>query len=209
MNEDTPEYAGTGIDPQRVAQTAAKDARILEYLRQDYDLFHTRVIERLEGFPDPEQHWRWTGNVHQNGYGVAWFPQQHGTDSFRVHRALIIWKYGGIPPHMVVDHDTRGCPRDCANPGHLVLLSQADNWLLGRRRQTHCKRGHPLSGDNLYQFRTQRSCKACMQEASRRQYARIREAARVTGMKVTEYMAEYGKSGERALEIIAERSAAE
>jgi hypothetical protein len=164
---------------------------------------------RLDGFPDPEQHWLWTGNVHEAGYGIAWFPQQYGTDSFRVHRALVIWKYGSIPPHMVVDHDTNGCPRNCANPRHLVLLSYDANWLLGRRTQTHCKRGHPLSGDNLYQFSTQRSCKTCMREASRRQYARIKEAARVLDLPVTAYMEQYGKSGERALEIIAEQSAAE
>lgn len=43
---------------------------------------------------------------------------------------------------------------------------------MGRPRRTHCKRGHPLAGDNLYVYATgQRTCKAC-RSASRAKYYR-------------------------------------
>jgi len=37
-----------------------------------------------------------------------------------------------------------------------------------RREKTHCIRGHPLSGDNLYIHRGRRNCLACRKEAERR-----------------------------------------
>jgi hypothetical protein len=40
-----------------------------------------------------------------------------------------------------------------------------------QRDQTHCKRGHPLSGDNLYLNAGKRHCKACRREAVRRRRA--------------------------------------
>jgi uncharacterized protein YjcR len=30
-----------------------------------------------------------------------------------------------------------------------------------KHAQTHCKRGHPLSGDNVYEYRGMRHCRAC------------------------------------------------
>jgi hypothetical protein len=48
----------------------------------------------------------------------------------------------------------------CVNPAHLVVTD-----IVGHRhlhRWTHCHRGHPLSGANLYVSRTgRRLCRAC------------------------------------------------
>jgi hypothetical protein len=32
----------------------------------------------------------------------------------------------------------------------------------GPKRKTHCKRGHPLTGDNLYIWREKRACYTCI-----------------------------------------------
>ena len=43
--------------------------------------------------------------------------------------------------------------------------------------KTHCPRGHPLSGDNLYSHRGKRYCKLCCRAATRRWRARARLVA--------------------------------
>ena len=49
----------------------------------------------------------------------------------------------------------------------------------GRPRQTHCHRDHPFSGDNLYtKPNGTQGCRACLNEASRKYYARNRENRR-------------------------------
>jgi hypothetical protein len=63
----------------------------------------------------------------------------------------------------------------CWNPDHLELVTHAENqWHL---RKTHCKHGHPLSGENLRigpnGVRACRACNAANQRAFReRQRAR-------------------------------------
>lgn len=43
----------------------------------------------------------------------------------------------------------------------------------GRRRATHCKRGHELKGDNLLKYSDgSRRCRACKRRNNRRRYAR-------------------------------------
>lgn len=49
----------------------------------------------------------------------------------------------------------------CWNPLHLVESTHAENMALRKARQTHCKRGHPLSGDNMTTSNGRRRCKAC------------------------------------------------
>ena len=47
------------------------------------------------------------------------------------------------------------------------------------RQQTHCKRGHPLSGDNLHIYGNQRRCKACARLRARAQTRARRDSAKV------------------------------
>lgn len=73
---------------------------------------------------------------------------------------------------MTIDHvKDRGCVSTlCVNPAHLEAVTMRENNLRGRTnacavnaRKTLCKRGHPLSGDNLYLIPSGagRACREC------------------------------------------------
>ena len=84
------------------------------------------------------------------------------------------WKLlrGPIPEDMELHH--RCGVYACWNPDHLQIVTHAEN--LTFKRKTHCKHGHPLSGENLrIDPRTgTRACRACLRESQRR----LRAAAR-------------------------------
>jgi hypothetical protein len=99
-----------------------------------------------------------------------------------LYEALI----GPIPPGMHLDHmcDTTNGLRSCVNVyDHLKPVTPRANTLRGRSptaiaaRKTHCKNGHPLSGDNLQITpsnaggKPARRCVAC-RRANKRQRAR-------------------------------------
>jgi hypothetical protein len=87
---------------------------------------------------------------------------------------------GPIPENMVLDHLCRN--RCCCNPAHLEPVTQKVNthraraWMAGaefQRNKTHCKNGHPYSGDNLRTCKDgKRACRACSREYSRAYHLR-------------------------------------
>lgn len=118
--------------------------------------------------------WPWPYYVDPQGYGRS------KTDA--VHIAAWTTANGDIPEGMTVDHvchtkaaargECKGgvtCPhRACANPSHLELVPGQVNVARGlgptaiNARKTHCKRGHPLSGENLYtRANGHRICRTC------------------------------------------------
>ena len=102
--------------------------------------------------------WRFTGTT--TPYGRIAKAQ----DSY-THR--LGWKLlrGPIPEGKELHH--RCGVYACWNPDHLELVTHAENqWHL---RRTHCKHGHPLSGENLrIDPRTKtRVCRACVRESQR------------------------------------------
>jgi HNH endonuclease len=103
--------------------------------------------------------WRFTGMA--TPYGRI--PKAQ--DSY-THR--LGWKLlrGPVPEGMELHH--RCGVYACWNPDHLQLVTHAEN--LAFKRKTHCKHGHPLSGENLrIDPRTgARVCRACLRESQRR-----------------------------------------
>jgi hypothetical protein len=132
---------------------------------------------------DPETGcWLWIAGLYWDGYGKFSVQRQHR----RAHRVAYEALVGLIPDGLVVDHvRERGCAsRACVNPSHLELVTQQTNVARGDaasvtrarfRRITHCPKGHPYEGDNLYQRSGgRRICRACAREAS----SRYRESRR-------------------------------
>lgn len=96
-------------------------------------------------------------------YTAAMWKDGTGTTA---HRIAYMLTRGDIPDGQVIDHLCDNPP--CVEPSHLAATSQRVNTLrtpttlAGRNaRKSHCKRGHPLSGDNLYRRNGRRHCRAC------------------------------------------------
>lgn len=115
--------------------------------------------------------WYWVGSTGNSGYGQIKVP---GTrKNIGAHRAAYEAVHGPIPDGLDLDHTCR--VRCCVNPSHLEAVTRKENLeragaiaainaiAAARGRQTHCKNGHPLSGDNLYTYPNGggRVCRAC------------------------------------------------
>ena len=115
--------------------------------------------------------WLWTG-AKASKYGHGKFMSQR--KNTKAHR----WAYealvGPIPVGLTIDHLCR-VPA-CVNPAHLEPVTLAENLRRQGAAQTHCKNGHPLSGDNVYTHGG-RHCRICRNEASRRYRKRRRTGA--------------------------------
>lgn len=111
--------------------------------------------------------WIWERTLSLKGYGVF----SIGKKQYKAHRAIYEAVRGAIPEGLTLDHLCR--QRSCVNPYHLEAVSSVENVMRGvsfgalNKLKTHCKRGHPLSGDNLYTRQSRRSgnmeraCRKC------------------------------------------------
>lgn len=132
-----------------------------------------RIIERFVEKTDTC--WIWRGKK-DYGYGRVGMDGTH----HRAHRLIYESSKGPIADGMVLDHLCRN--RSCVNPDHLEQVTVKENVLRGispvaiNSQKTHCKRGHELSGDNLYEYKGLygpcRGCKTCRREAVRRNKAK-------------------------------------
>lgn len=124
--------------------------------------------------------WLWTGG--SNGkYGV--FCVDGRRASFRreyAHRFSFEMHRHPIPDGLQINHLCE-IPL-CVNPAHLEVVTQRENMLYGshpaarRSRQTKCKRGHPLSGDNVRVVANgTRHCSECGRIKARENMRRRRE----------------------------------
>jgi hypothetical protein len=140
--------------------------------------------DRYDHFTIPEPNsgcYIWMGNLSWNGYGSikVGYKSEGNRKTEWAHRAAYEYFVGPIPKGMDLDHKCR--VRCCVNPAHLEPVTRSENNKRGllpsiiRARaasKTHCKRGHPLSGDNLYigtgNRRVCRTCKGDWQRDKRR-----------------------------------------
>lgn len=123
-----------------------------------WDRFWEKVQEPFDAHNDC---WEWKG-ARSRGYGA--FKADHRVPA---HRFAYEQFYGPIPQRTELHHICE--KRECVNPAHLQPVSRKEHVELSplsvvmrQRAQTHCKRGHPLSGDNLYMNRGRRNCRECL-----------------------------------------------
>lgn len=111
----------------------------------------TRLESKIDWPLDLAECWPWLGRIGTNGYGIM---SKDGRPML-VHRLMYeLLTMEAIPPGLQIDHLCRN--RECVNPAHLETVTARENQLRGESfsgvnaRKTHCPKGHPYSGENLY-----------------------------------------------------------
>lgn len=116
--------------------------------------------------------WLWAAGKTKQGYGVF----RVGTVLWRSHRLAYVEAHGAIPDGLELDHLCRN--RSCVNPEHLEPVTHRENILRGdappaiNSRKDYCKRGHPLTPENLKvsQLPFGRQCRHCVNDLQRERY---------------------------------------
>ena len=129
----------------------------------------TPVSERIERYTFPEPNtgchlWAGCDNLK---YGVINIDHRNRL----VHRVAYTLAKGPIPEGLQIDHICNNCL--CVNPNHLRAVTARVNILRSTgvsaiaARKTHCPKGHPYSGENVYTWgpSNHRQCKTCRKEA--------------------------------------------
>lgn len=138
-----------------------------------------RVIMRSNGQPQTVRERIRKPQMGTDGYPTVRLYRDGKGENVGVHQAVMYTFGGSPPPGMEVRHKDD----DPLNPqfDNLEYGTRRDNNLdavaRGRNantRKTHCKRGHLLSGDNIYPHPTRRACKICARDRSR-EFARSRK----------------------------------
>jgi hypothetical protein len=83
--------------------------------------------------------WNWTGALNR-GYGSF--------DRKGSHRFIYDFVFGAIPESYDVHHKCFN--KKCCNPYHLQACTRRENIRETSKLKTHCPKGHPYAGENLY-----------------------------------------------------------
>ena len=113
--------------------------------------------------PEPNSGcWLWMAALKRDGYAKF---TSHSTG----HKMAFLHWNGVVPEGKEIDHICG--VKCCVNPQHLQAITHKENvaksgsWDFNRRK-THCPKGHPYSGENLYISGTNRQCNICRRERS-------------------------------------------
>ena len=152
--------------------------------------------------------WTWPEHKRQkNGYGVFGWRYK----KYRSHRLIMIWLCGALGK-LEIDHVWCN-NRACCNPLHLIPTTHKCNTLRSNcpsalcARKTHCKDGHPLTGENLYinPANGSRQCRICCKNReAKRIWDDRRRASKLRSLSKPEikerrrlYMQEYNRTHKR------------
>lgn len=148
-------------------------------LRQRNFWSHVKREQRHEG----SSCWLWTGAQAKNGYGRSTAVENGVRSPREAHRVSYELTVGPVPAGLELDHLCRN--RLCVRPSHLEAVTHRVNIERGtgpvaeNARRTHCRRGHPFTGDNLYvvQASRKRRCRTCQRDRQRQYKRRARAAS--------------------------------
>jgi len=123
-----------------------------------------------------EECWNWKGALNNKGYGV--FRRSSGKNQYAHRFSFEIVSGKKIPKNLHIDHLCRNTK--CVKPSHVEPVLPIVNVLRGNSppalnaKKTHCIRGHPFSGKNLYIRKDtgQKCCRKCFAYRNRRQRLR-------------------------------------
>lgn len=126
-------------------------------------------VQKGEQFA-PGACWLWTGGTIR-GYGRFMIYRAGRYYHQRPHRISYEHARGPIPDGLTLDHLCK--VRNCVAPWHLEPVTATVNAMRGEcppaknARKTHCAKGHPLSGCNVFRSMREngamrRSCMSCM-----------------------------------------------
>lgn len=118
--------------------------------------------------------WNFTGAKNGLGYGVIGTGGK-GAPMIGAHRAAWQELVGPIPPGNHIHHTCMN--PSCCNPAHLMCVSPYEHKIVepsSHKNRTHCKHGHPFSGDNLREIvrngRVHRECRECGRRSALKNY---------------------------------------
>lgn len=142
-------------------------------VRPGFDKSHVACFWKNVSVLGHEDCWEWRGSaIKDRGRirGIFHFGGKRMTS----HRFSAIIAHGPCPDGMECLHS---CDNPiCCNPNHLRWGAHFDNMQdvkermrHGNTKKTHCRAGHPLSGDNLRIRKSgRRACRQCDKEKSAR-----------------------------------------
>ena len=111
--------------------------------------------------------WIWSGYVSKGGYGQF----SVGRKTVLAHRFSHFAFIGDVADDLQVDHVCRN--PSCVNPDHLQAITRIQNRrrgkdIIGGEVRTHCRHGHMLSAENVYEWRGKKACKVCRRNSVRK-----------------------------------------
>lgn len=109
--------------------------------------------------------WEWKGAVSGGNATGGYGQMRDAGKTLYAHRLSYETLSGSIPDGLHLDHLCRN--RKCVNPLHLEPVTCKENLMRGigptskHAAKTHCKQGHPYSGENLRMCNGSRRCRTC------------------------------------------------
>ena len=145
-----------------------------------------RLLEKTDTSKILTDCWVFLGCKDSSGYGNI----GNNGKTISAHRASYELYRGQIPKDKQIDHICGN--RLCINPQHLDLVTAKENVRRGRQKftcvphpkplRTHCMKGHPYSGANLFiDTNKQRRCMICKRAIDRKAQNKRRAKKKLEG----------------------------